>query len=471
MLSKKHHIIHSIFFIVFVVKGIIGFSQQKHLYDAIYSGVPWFDDKGKAVSAHGGCIVKENNKYYFFGEAHCDTSNAFAGFNCYSSTDLCNWKFENIALRIQDSGRLSAQTVGERVKVMKCPLTGEFVMFMHTDNLSYKGQCVAYAISKNIEGPYTFKGPLLFQNKPIKRWDMGTFKDVDGTGYILIHGGEIYKLSDDYKTIVEQVNKNFTSGFEAPTLFRKDSIYYFIGSDLTGWERNDNYYFTSTSLKGPWIRRSLVAPKGTLTWNSQSTFVLPVEGTKETTYMFMGDRWSFPKQASAATYVWQPLTISENNIAIPNFYEAWNVDKSTGTVNSSIIKGKKLSAKDKRIVYSGNWQQDTLSIKSSDEKGASFSFHTKATQIAVYALARSDGGYASITIINSLGKTIASSVVDFYSKYPATTLKFISPILLKDDYTIKVAVLGEHWHWQEKSGKLSGSKGNMISLDKIIVRE
>jgi hypothetical protein len=42
---------------------------------AIYSGVPWFDDKGNAVSAHGANIRKDKGKYYLFGERvqDCDS--------------------------------------------------------------------------------------------------------------------------------------------------------------------------------------------------------------------------------------------------------------------------------------------------------------------------------------------------------------------------------------------------------------
>ena len=88
---------------------------------AVYSGVPWFDDRGKLVSAHGANIVKDNGRFFLFGEAHTDTSNAFAGFNCYSSSDLYHWKFESVALPVQDRGKLGPNRVGERVKVMKCP--------------------------------------------------------------------------------------------------------------------------------------------------------------------------------------------------------------------------------------------------------------------------------------------------------------------------------------------------------------
>jgi hypothetical protein len=444
-------------------------SAQK--MNAVYSGIPWFDSKGEAVSAHGGCIVKDKDRFYLFGEKHSDTSNAFVGFNCYSSTDLFNWKFESIALPMQADGKLGPDRIGERVKVMQCPATGEYVMYMHVDTLGYKDQFVGYATAKKIAGPYTFQGALLFGGKSIKKWDMGTFQDADGIGYILLHGGDIYKLNEDYKSISEQVNKAFEKGFESPAIFRKDSLYYFLGSDLTGWERNDNYYFTSASLKGPWKRRDFFAPKNTLTWNSQTTFVLPVAGSKETTYMFMGDRWSFPKQASAATYLWQPLTIFGNTISIPEYRQAWIIDLPTGVASSATIKGNAIVAPDKQIIYSGNWQQDTLDVKSSDGKDASSSFTAKGTQIGFYGLARPDGGYAGITVRNGKGKVILKSNIDMYSKYPRVLLKFLSPVFKKDTYTITVTVLGEKWWWKEKSGKLSGSKGNVVSVDRFVVSQ
>lgn len=137
-------------------------AQDMGAYNAIYSGVPWFNDRGEVVSAHGANIIKDGDLYFLFGEKHSDTSNAFVGFNCYSSKALYNWKFESLALKVQDSGRLGPDRVGERVKVMKCPATGEYVMYMHTDDLGYRDPAVGYATSSKITGPYTFKGPLLF---------------------------------------------------------------------------------------------------------------------------------------------------------------------------------------------------------------------------------------------------------------------------------------------------------------------
>lgn len=446
-------------------------TQKPKAYNSIYSGVPWFDDKGNTVSAHGACIIKDNSRFYLFGEKHTDNTNAFSGFNCYSSADLYNWKFESLALPVQKTGKLGANTVGERPKVMKCPKTGEYVMYMHADTIGYMSPYVGYATASTITGPYSLKVPLLFNGKPIKKWDMGTFQDNDGTGYVLLHGGDIYKLSDDYKCVTAQVMKDMTGGFESPAIFRKDSLYYFLGSDLTGWERNDNTYFTATSLKGPWTKRGLFAPKGSLTWNSQTTFVFPIAGPKDTTYMFMGDRWSFPYQASAATYVWQPLTVSGTIISIPKYNEAWKVNRTTGVASPSALTGKKIENSKQCVTYTGKWQQDTLSVQSSDEKNATFTVKFKGSQIGFYILARPDGGYARVVLKNSKGQTVLTSIVDMYCKYPLLTLKFLSPVLKKDNYTLSVSVMAEHWYWVEKSGRRTGSKGNFVSLEKLVFRD
>lgn len=462
----------SVFAFACLVASSFCAAQQKPGYGAICSGIPWFDEKGNTVSAHGGCIVKEGERFYFFGEKHSDTGNAFAGFNCYSSTDLYNWKLESIALPLQTAGGLGPNRVGERVKVMKCPATGEFVMYMHADTLGYKDPFVGYATAKTIAGPYAFQGPLLFDGKPVRKWDMGTFQDADGAGYVLIHGGEIYRLGKDYKSLTEQVNKTMTPGFESPAVFRKDSLYYFLGSHLTSWERNDNYYYTAASLKGPWTLRGLFCPEGSLTWNSQTTFVLPVAGTKGTTYLFMGDRWSFPKQASAATYVWQPLTVSGFSISIPDYHEAWTMDATTGGASPATVGGKTIANADKKsITYSGRWQNDTLAAMSSNEKGASFTVKFTGTGIGFYGLARPDGGYARVVLKNSKGKIVLSSMVDMYCNYVVSTLKFLSPVLPEDKYAVTVSVTGERGNWSDKRRAEYGSTGYFVSLEKIVVSE
>ena len=288
----------------------------------VVNGIPWFDDKGNIVNAHGACIVEENGRYYLFGEWKSDKSNAFPGFSCYSSDDLVNWKFENIVLRVQPEGILGPNRVGERVKVMKCPKTGEYIMLMHADDMGYKDPYIGLATCKTIAGDYQLQGPLLYKGQPVKRWDMGTFQDTDGKGYLLIHHGPVYRLSDDYRSIEAEVAHIKGMG-ESPAMFKKNGVYFMLTSNLTSWEKNDNFYFTAPQIEGPWTKQGLFCPEGKLTYNSQSTFVFPLKCGNDTIPMFMGDRWSYPHQASAATYVWMPLQVDGTKISIPEYWQAW----------------------------------------------------------------------------------------------------------------------------------------------------
>ena len=72
----------------------------------IVNGLPWYDQNGNVVNAHGAGIIKDGDKYWLFGEYKSDTSNALTGFACYSSDDLVNWRFERVVLPMQKDGIL-----------------------------------------------------------------------------------------------------------------------------------------------------------------------------------------------------------------------------------------------------------------------------------------------------------------------------------------------------------------------------
>ena len=443
---------------------------------AIRSGIAWYDQNGAVVSAHGGGILKEGDRYYWFGEFKRDHGNAFNGISCYSSADLVHWRFENIALPVQPDGPLGPDRVGERPKVVRCPKTGEFVMYMHTDNAAYKDQAVGYATSLTVNGTYTFRGPLLFDGKPVKKWDMSVFQDDDGTGYLITHSGNLYQLSDDYKSITAHVVQGMTEGCEAPAIFKRNGLYYWLGSGLTGWERNDNYYFTATSLAGPWEKQGLFAPEGTLTWNSQTTFVLPVVGTETTTYLFMGDRWAHPRQNSAATYVWQPLQFdAHGRMSLPTFHPAWQIDVRTGHWSPLPQEGGATEIQRiANLTTSGNWTPHTdaknFTDLRSDTKGATLTIPFTGTQIGLASVARPDGGFGEIKIKDKAGRIVITTIVEFYCLYPEASLKFLSPKLEHGDYTLTLIVLGEHFFWQGKKTS-HGSAGDFVSAQKILVSE
>ena len=434
-------------------------------YESIYSGIALFDQNNREVNAHGSCIVKEGDRYYLFGECHTDTSNVFIGFSCYSSPDLMNWKFEKMVLSKQAAGWLGPNRIGERVKVMKCPATGEFVMYMHTDDLKYTDPRVGYATSKTINGTYQFQGELLQHGKYIRKWDLGTFQDTDGKGYLLTHSGFIYELSADYKSINRLVVNQKLDG-ESPAICKNKGVYYWMFSHRTSWERNDNFYLTATSLEGPWTNKGLFAPEGTLTWNSQCSFVLPVVNQKDTLWMYMGDRWSFPRQGSAATYVWQPITLKGNQLSIPSFLENWNV--KTNQAAWYQVKQKQRSVKNKQILNHGDWKTVGVSIRS-NEKGAVLSYPFTGRQVGLKGISNNTSGYAKVTVRNSKNEIVLSTIVDFYSKYEYSSLKFLSPVMEKDNYVLTVEVMGEHPKWSDKRLTNYGSTNDFIGIEDVFL--
>lgn len=450
--------------LVWLLIGGIGegiYCSAQNMEKVIRNGMPWFDDHGNIVNAHGACIVEEKGRYYLFGEWKSDESNAFPGFSCYSSDDLVNWKFERVVLTVQPDGILGPNRVGERVKVMKCPSTGEFVMFMHADDMGYKDSYIGYATCKTINGEYQLQGPLLYQGKPVQRWDMGTFQDTDGKGYLLIHHGPIYRLSDNYRSIEMEVAHVKDSG-ESPAMFKKDGIYYMLYSNLTSWEKNDNFYFTAPKIEGPWTKQGLFCPEGTLTYNSQSTFVFPLKRGNDTIPMFMGDRWSYPHQASAATYVWMPMQVNGTKLSIPEYWQCW--DFNTLKPVDILRKGKRASMKN--IKPAVGWTENRGCFVS-NAKGSVLAVPFRGTHVAVVGKSDCHSGYARVSVLNAKKDTVYSSLVDFYSKYSEKAIRIMTPEMEKGNYTLLVEVTGIKPVWTDKSKTIYGSDNTFVTIDDI----
>lgn len=408
----------------------------------IYNGVPWFDQNGNSVNAHGACILQEGDKYYLFGEYKADAINQYRGFSRYSSTDFTNWSFEGLALPLQKEGRLGPERVGERVKVLKCPKTGKYTMLMHTDDMRYMDPCIGLAVSDTIDGEFSFVGPILYKGEPIKMWDMGTFVDDDGTAYLLLHEGDIYKLNDDYTEAVELVSKNIAPGGESPAMFKQNGYYFILFSNKTSWERNDNYYLTSKSVYGPWEKKGLFCPEGSLTFNTQCSFVFDYFGNEGRVPIYVGDRWSYPKQASAATLVLLPIVTEGDTMRIDKYMSVWSPDNLE---NKSPIM-------EKEYKFESNLKGEYCEIK------------FEGSGLLVFGETFSHGGYAYFEIFDENNTSVHKAIIDFHSLLPDIGLRYVSPKLEKGKYTLKITVSGENGVWSNKKGDRFGSFDYFVKI-------
>ncbi|WP_291862287.1 glycoside hydrolase family 43 protein [Marinilabilia sp.] len=335
---------------------------DKAVYKSFHPGAVWYDTDSVHINAHGGGMLFHEDTYYWFGEhktAGVSGNTALVGIRCYSSQDLYNWKNEGIAFESADDpeSEIVKGAVMERPKVIFNEATKKFVMWFHLElkGQGYSAARTGVAISDKVTGPYEYlrsfrpnagtwpvdateKMKAASFSESLEWWtpawheaveqglfvkrdfetgqmsrDMTLFVDDDGTAYH-IHSSEenltlhISKLSADYTSFTDRWTRIFPGGHnEAPALFKRKGKYYLITSGCTGWAPNAARSFVSDSIWGPWqqLGNPCVGDGAELTFHSQSTFVLPVNG-KEDAFIFMADRWK-PKNPIDGRYIWLPV--------------------------------------------------------------------------------------------------------------------------------------------------------------------
>ena len=89
----------------------------------------------------------------------------------------------------------------------------------------------------------------------------------------------------------------------------------------------------------------------------------------------MGDRWSYPHQASAATYVWMPMQVDGTKLSIPEYWPSWDIDKLKPV--NPLRKGKTVDLKQITFSKEADWKVEEGRI-SSNVKGSTLSIPSVA---------------------------------------------------------------------------------------------
>ena len=325
------------------------------------------DNNNCHINAHGGCMLKVNDIWYWYGEHKTEGFEgrlAWYGVHVYSSKDLTNWVDCGCALPVVDdpaSPICRGQRI-ERPKVIYCEKTAEFVMYFHSANDDHSRADMGIAVSKNPTGPFE----LIFVDRAEKgqwpidvtqrdqdlerianapRWDeyhdgawrfriekgavlgrdfeigqgvrdMTLFVDDDKKAYHIYTSEDnstmhVAELSSDYRSHTGKYSRIVKGRWqEAPVVFKHEGIYYMLTSGCTGWLPNAAHGLWAKNIFGPWFEfeNPCRGEDPTINAGPETTWdcqsACPFfTGNKQ--YVML-DRWNM-KNFIDSTYVWLPV--------------------------------------------------------------------------------------------------------------------------------------------------------------------
>ena len=160
--------------------------------------------------------------------------------------------------------------------------------------------------------------------------DMQLFVDDYGKAYHIFASEtnstiHIAELTDDFLDYTGKYVRAFVNRYmEAPAIFKKDGLYYFMGSGCTGWKPNAARSAVAPSIWGPWteLGNPCQGENSETTFHSQSTYILPVSGRKNV-FIYIGDRWN-PQNAIDGRYIWLPIDFQDNRFNI-HWHNEWDL--------------------------------------------------------------------------------------------------------------------------------------------------
>ena len=375
--------------LIFCVWGLVmAASVGARSLERITPGQEWPDRKGEHINAHGGSLLFHEGKYYWYGEnrpARGFTTEV--GVEVYSSSDLMNWEDEGVALAVsEESGHdIERGCIMERPKVVRNPKTGKFVMLFHLElkGKGYAAARVGFAESDSPVGPFRFirslrpnagKWPTDFSRRDIrkakklkeadyKEWwtpewreaireglllardvpggqmsrDMTVYVDDDGKAYHIYSAEEnltlnLAELTDDYLDYTGRYVRIAPGGQnEAPTIFKRDGVYWMITSGCTGWAPNEARMFKAASLWGPWeqLPSPFVGKDAKKSFHTQGTYIFKVEGTEDG-FVFMADRWN-PQSLKNSRHIWLPIDFEADGTPVIRWVDSWSPVERFGT--------------------------------------------------------------------------------------------------------------------------------------------
>jgi hypothetical protein len=329
-----------LFLVTFAVAFTV-FAEDK----LIRNDTTWLDTAGNPISCHDGGITRVGDSYYWYGTSYKGNPTGLwgrkgaplqQGFNCYSSKNFVDWKYEGVCFEFPKDGWLAKGT-SHRPNVLQNDKTGKYVLWFFcigTVEPEYPAAMLAVATADKPVGPFTFLGQRDSAEERGLGQDLGLFKDDDGKGYLVYDDGHrnirIDLLSEDFlstsgKTCVALATNGKTKRHEGAALIRYKGKYIAAGSGVEGWNPTDTSYAVADSPLGPYKEMGLMSEKRT--WNSQiSNFVYIPESD---TVFAMCDQWlrgpgGARVEIDQSLQLWLPVSFDHaTGVAKMQFAKEW----------------------------------------------------------------------------------------------------------------------------------------------------
>ncbi len=294
----------------------------------IQNGKLWKTTSGTIIQAHAPGFVRVGDLWYMVGEDRTNSWNP--DVNLYSTTDFVEWKFEKKVIQngVTDD-RLGKSRMIERAKLMYNEHTGKFVIWCHWEASNYGASEAACFSCDSVNGDYK----LEWSGRPlnIKSRDCNIFQDTDGTAYFISTTEEnqhlgLFRLSDDYLTPKEHTRLFAWQGREAPAIVRIGNRYFMFSSACSGWAPNQCKLSYSNSLQSGWSTLNNVG--NSIAYDTQAAAILEIRGTKQTTYLYVGDRWQDPDLPNTKTIMF-PISFDGTSCTF-KYYERFDINFVTG---------------------------------------------------------------------------------------------------------------------------------------------
>lgn len=306
----------------------------------IQNDIFWKDKYGNPIYSQGGGVLQVGEIYYWYGVKYAgavsyfkDPSQTYGSIGgtsvtCYSSTDLANWKFEAEALQNPPGGWFG------RLGVTYHAGTKKYVL------VAQGGGGMYFATSDSPTGPFTTHHVQM--NPPGiangGTGDQTVFTDDDGKAYVICSSkngrANLYVVplrESDYLEAMPTVRIFGGPGREGNCMFKYNGRYYFVSSDLYGWNASRAYCISATNILGPYsAEEKIINAERDFAHVTQTGFFITVKGSAATTVLFCGDRWSDFAGNGIGYNQWCPLSF-DGAKPIFNSLSRYHIDAEAGT--------------------------------------------------------------------------------------------------------------------------------------------